>query len=166
MPPEYYGAVACEKGHVLSRVLHTGERADPNCSRCGGETLTSCGNCSAPLRGFRRDVPGGGGHGEPGQYCWSCGEPYPGREKSVADAMRLLNLQLEINEWDDATKERLSEMAGEISSNGANPDIVIATATWLDQRVGPVAKKTLWDIIRTAGSQALIDAVKSHFGLP
>jgi hypothetical protein len=75
-------------------------------------------------------------------------------------------LQLENSDWDEATKERLSEIAGELSSNSANPDIVIATATWLDQHAGPAAKKALWGIVKTVGSDALITAVKAYFGLP
>jgi hypothetical protein len=121
--PEHHGAVVCEKGHVLSRLLRPGERADPKCGRCGSKTLTTCPKCKVPLRCYLQNAPGGGGPSDNlGNHCWSCGVAYPWREHQIGDAERLLALQSEIEDWDEATKERLREITGEIASGTANPD--------------------------------------------
>jgi hypothetical protein len=155
---DYYGAAVCAKGHVVSGLLRPGERGDPKCGRCGSETIVQCPRCEAALRGHVKGVPGGGlGLGD---YCWSCGEPYPWRERQIADAKRLVELRSEIEDWDEATKQRLREITGEIAAGTANPDIVVATAEWLDQHAGPVAKKTLWEVVKAIGTQALESYVK------
>lgn len=163
--PEYYGAVVCQNGHVLSRMLRSGERPDPRCGKCGSNTITHCPSCDNAIRGARSDVPGGGPDNVR-DHCWQCGSPYPWRQKQIADAEDVLALQIEVNDWDEATQDRLREITAEIVDGSANPDKVMLVARWLDQHAGDTARQALWEVIKTAGAEALIGLFKATYHLP
>lgn len=167
---EYYGAIVCESGHCISATREAGEAIDARCKTCGAKTWTKCTTppCNAPLRGYDFD---GYESSEPGlesvgNYCFVCGQPYIWRRNKMAEAHKLLELRSEVEDWDTATKARLEEVMGEIETGSVSGEYVMAAADWLDQRGGASARKTLWEIVKAVGADALVSYVKTRIGIP
>ena len=98
-------------------------------------------------------------------HCWNCGKPYPWRKKQIENGRKLLAIHFEIEEWDEATKDRLREIAGEIETNDATGEYIVAVGTWLE-RGGPAAKNLLWDLVKSMGTDAVKSYVQARFGIP
>ena len=82
----------------------------------------------------------------------------------MAETEKTLALHFANEDWDEATKERLREIAGDLGNNSASADRVLALATWLEQRSGPVAKSALWEIVKTIGAEEVVGLVRTAFG--
>ena len=82
---------ACTNGHqVAGAIDDSPEFAEDYCSRCGAPTVSACGQCVAPLRGYFRGVLSTGW--ELGRYCYKCGEPYPWTAAGVAAGRELIDI--------------------------------------------------------------------------
>jgi len=162
---KYYGAVVCENGHRLHALFQPGDVPDPRCGKCGTPTLTLCEECSAPLRGMM-EAGGPNQSDHVKDHCWNCGKPYPWRKKQIKNGQKLLAVHFEIEDWDQATKDRLREIAGEIETNDASGEYIVAVGTWLEQRGGPAAKNLLWDLVKSMGTDAVKTYVQARFGVP
>lgn len=125
--------------------------------------MAECRACSAPLRGSMRGVLAG--YSVPNN-CWKCGAIFPWREKQLDEAQEILAMRFDTEDWDSATKDRLTEVMGKVAADAASPDYVMAVADWLDRSSGPAAKRTLWEIVKSVGTDFLINAVKAKFGIP
>lgn len=108
----YEKATICLNGHTVS---DTKDNYIDYCSRCGKETVSSCSNCSKPIRGLYvlPDVFGFS-YTKP-SYCFKCGHAFPWTEQLLNNAIELVSLD-----------EELSENDKEIIKN-ALPDLIIET---------------------------------------
>ena len=160
---DYFGAAICVNGHAITSVLRPGEQHDPRCKKCGAEVIAQCRECTAPLRGSIRGVIAG--YSVPNN-CWNCGAAFPWRQKQLGEAQEILALRFDTEDWDTATKDRLTEVMGKVATDSVSPDYIMAVADWLDRSSGPVAKRTLWEIVKTVGTDFVVTAVKAKFGIP
>lgn len=141
----YENATICINGHTISEIK---AKYDDYCFRCGKETISSCTNCSVPIRGLYvlPDVFGFG-YTKP-SYCFKCGIAFPWTQQLLNNAIELVALD-----------EELSENDKEIIKN-ALPDLFIETpttpvATAKFKKFIPKASSFVQDGLRTL----LIDVV-------
>ena len=95
---EYYNAVVCTNGHVLSRYHEPGEKVDNFCQQCGGKTILSCSNCGTAIRGHAVDgiITLSAKPPKPPAYCPVCGNPYPWTEKASLALIQTLREEDEL----------------------------------------------------------------------
>lgn len=77
---EYYTALVCKNGHVITRYLEDQVNPDKFCPECGQPTISTCSRCQTPIRGEERDpmvIFLGGEPSPPASHCPNCGTPYP-----------------------------------------------------------------------------------------
>jgi hypothetical protein len=77
---EYDIMQVCLQGHKITEYYSSQPEHRQNyCEQCGSETITSCQECGADIRG-NYDVEGAavvGSETDVPSYCHDCGEPYP-----------------------------------------------------------------------------------------
>ncbi len=84
-------AQVCQNGHAITYVLRQGEvPSQSHCEECGETTVTACGKCGAPIRGYY-NVPGviGGFDYSPPKFCHNCGAAHPWTERRIEVAKEL-----------------------------------------------------------------------------
>jgi hypothetical protein len=138
-------AAVCRRGHVVGWFVYL-FKPHPHCKDCGDDVLTACENpdCNAPLIAYQC-----GGIPEDEKYhsnCIMCGTPYPWTVAARAKADRLLAMQADIDDWDEATKEVAREFVEELMSGTATEASATTSIRWIEQRIGKPAGKALYDI--------------------
>lgn len=160
-PNRHDTALICASGHVLSR--HLEEVAEP-AERCSA-AISKCLNCGDRIRGDKPNFRVLARIAPP-SHCAKCGTPYPWRMAELEQAEKTLQLKLETEDWDAATKTRLQELYGEIAVNKASTDYLVASAKWLEQRSGSAARNALWEIVKAIAAEGVVSAVRAGLGIP
>lgn len=97
----YLTAQICMNGHMItSSIEHCPELKESFCSKCGAETITTCPNCNAPLRGelYDDEVSILGYTPSVDSYCTNCGKPYPWTESALQNTALLIQEEEELSE--------------------------------------------------------------------
>jgi len=127
------------------------------CTTCGAPVIMQCPDCAALLPAYETAMPGQMYH----PHCGNCGKAYPWRAVAIARANRELNELAEVEEWEDAVKERARELIGDIASDNVSASGVRTAIKWMEQRGGEGAGKLVMWTVRAIGSAAL---AKTLFG--
>ena len=95
----YSGATICLNGHIVSKAQANSQKY---CSVCGKETFSRCLNCRASLRGLWETpgviVVGPRNYTKP-FYCYECGAPYPWTQNILDNAVELLSLDDDLDDF-------------------------------------------------------------------
>jgi hypothetical protein len=110
----YAMAAICLHGHPLTGDIERHPSAK-FCSECGASVITSCPDCSAPIRGhyLPPGVPEVGGEYLPPNFCFACGSQFPWTAEKLRAANDLAD-ELEDVTPDERTKLKtaIEEVAG------------------------------------------------------
>ncbi|MFC1861689.1 DUF2321 domain-containing protein [Chloroflexota bacterium] len=163
MSNEWYDtAQICIEGHPINCMsVSATEHYRKFCRKCGAKAITSCQNCSAPIKGLCHGPwairPSNLSWFTPRSFCDNCGKPYPWTEAKLKAAQELSdeldNLSLEEREilkksLDDIVRDtpqttvaatrfkRLVTKAGKAAADGFR-DILVDIAS-------ETAKKLIW----------------------
>lgn len=148
-------AAICDRGDVEYQCVGNCE-VPARCSRCGSRVLTACDACKKPIPTCYTRRP---------DHCVGCGSAYPWTTAAREEVLKTLALQAEVEEWDDARKERTQEFFDEVADGSISAERVEATITWFGQRFGEAAKSTLWGIVRAVGTEGVKSVLRAH-GFP
>lgn len=144
MSESYYDvAQICLNGHVVnSMVVFLPQSNQKHCSECGAETIITCLDCKAPIRGYYHvpGVIGFFGYSKP-SYCHNCGKPYPWTTSGLEAAWELAD---ELENLSDEEKQQLKD---------SFPDLMRDTPKTV------VAETRFKKIMKKAGTEAY-DAMK------
>src|SRR6266852_1264096 len=82
----YDTAQVCVNGHVINAsAVSSPEFNQKFCDKCGAETLTSCPDCNAPIRGHIRGSLAISSYVPP-KFCGECGEALPWTSRALQAA--------------------------------------------------------------------------------
>lgn len=89
----YHTSLICLNGHVLTdRIDDSPEKESPYCPRCSEPTISTCPNCSSPIRGYY-EVAGISHIGRTitpaPNYCFQCGKAFTWTEKYLKVAKEM-----------------------------------------------------------------------------
>lgn len=132
--------------------------------RCGSRILTECPNadCGVPLPPNDHPVEGEEYLG----YCPACGHAYPWRERAVQRAKRTLEELAEVEDWNEAAKERALELVDEIATDTATASLIETRLAWLSQRGAEAAKSVIIELVKSIATDGLKAILKAKGLLP
>ena len=87
----------CLNGHQITATAATAPAfCKPFCPDCGAETIMACPTCKAAIQGFYH-IQGVFSFREPPipNNCHQCGTAYPWRQAAIANAIEVLQMELE-----------------------------------------------------------------------
>lgn len=92
-------AQICKNGHVTNSATKSRpENNQKSCMKCGEATITTCPECSTPIRGIE-NAPGWQIYTTPA-FCINCGNPFPWTQAKVQAARDLAQELDDLNEQD------------------------------------------------------------------
>jgi hypothetical protein len=105
----YNTAQVCRNGHPTTSCLELSpELSSKFCPQCGADTISSCPQCNANIRGEYK-VPGVvvfGSRYSPPSYCFSCGAAFPWTAERIKTAQELAD---EIDELSPNERRQLKD---------------------------------------------------------
>lgn len=156
----YRTAQVCLNGHSVTSSLEISpELAEKFCSDCGVETISTCPNCQAKIRGYY-EVPGVfsmGGYTPP-NFCHGCGTAFPWARAKIDAAKELAD---ELDELSDDEKEKLKSTIDDLVVAGPKTEVAALRYKKLVGKVGGATASALRSILVDVASEA---AKKLLFG--
>ncbi|HLY66250.1 MAG TPA: DUF2321 domain-containing protein [Chloroflexota bacterium] len=115
----YDVAQICRNGHVTNSTTETDpESNQPFCSSCGEETVTTCDNCHASIRGTCFYDNGFFGYVrisyQRPAFCLSCGNSFPWTTRKLAAAKELATT---FDQLSEAEQLQLQESVDDLANN-------------------------------------------------
>jgi hypothetical protein len=159
-PSQYKTAQVCINGHsTTDDVESSPELMSKFCPSCGGETITACPNCNAPIRGHFY-VPGVFSNRayHPPAYCHDCGKPLPWTAQAIETAHELTD---EIDTLTDDEKTKLKSAILELTVDTPKTELASIRYKKLLAKAGPVIGSAMNKIVVTVATEA----VKKMIGL-
>ena len=102
-------AQICLNGHVVNALFNSLPQFNENyCGICGKETITSCLNCNASIKGHY--IGPITTHYEAPNYCSECGNPYPWIERGIKSIGELIELTEANREDKDTIMEGINDI--------------------------------------------------------
>ena len=150
----YDTAQVCINGHVINPRAETEpEHNKSYCSECGAETITSCPNCEAKIRGklhsgnyFTLPML------EAPKFCWTCGSPYPWTVSRLKAAHDLAN---EIKGISKEERKLLNLSIDELVGDTPQTNVAIVRFRKMMSKVGPELCDTFKKILIEIMSEAV-----------
>ena len=159
--PEGYDVMqVCLNGHTITDTAATQpEFAKPFCSNCGERTITTCPECRAPIQGTYH-VPGVAvlafAIPKAPNNCHACGTAYPWRQAAIANAIEVLQLDLEGQDAAD-----VAELVRAVSVETPRTEVAALKL----KRLLPKLGKATYDVAIKVISDFASEAAKKTLGL-
>jgi hypothetical protein len=158
-------ALACEKGHVVSRHLEALPSVPKFCDRCGSPTISKCPHCKARILG---DEPSAktSGDGQPADSrplasnCSGCGKPLPWHAVAIERAKRVAAMQADLHSFDPAVTKTLDEFVLAVAEDRATPEETATFSQWLRKKTGPEAVRSVGGVLKEISSSALAETIE------
>ena len=148
MSEGYDVAQICLNGHVVNSSARTAPQFSTQfCQECGAETITTCQECSAEIRGLYLD--GWPRYFRP-SFCRSCGKPYPWTEAG-AEAARELAMQMD--GLDQAEQEALAKSIDDLVADTPRTPVAASTVKRLLGKVGKDVSEGLRKVLVDIASE-------------
>jgi hypothetical protein len=123
------------------------------CAKCGGEVLTSCMGCDAPIQGHY--VPPGvsavGGRLVPPGFCSTCGKPHPWTEEKIAAARELTDELVDLSIED---RDQLKTAIEQVATDGPRAEAAAARIKRLIGKASSAVGQAIWKITVDVASEA------------
>ena len=151
----YDTAQICINGHPINCMsVSSPEHNKKFCDRCGAQTITNCGNCNAPIKGFYHEYwasrPGNVSWFTPKSFCPDCGKPYPWTEAKLKAAKKLADL---LEDLSPEEREILKKSIDDIISDTPQTAVAANKIEILVAKVGKVAAEQLRQLIVDIASE-------------
>ena len=145
----YDVAQVCRNGHVANSTTETDpESNQPFCSICGEETITSCNNRQAPIRGTCFYDNGLFGYVrityQRPAFCLSCGNPFPWTTRRLAAARELATT---FDELSEAEQLQLQESVDDLASDTPRTKVAESRFKRLLKKAGTQAGESMRGIM-------------------
>lgn len=155
---DYYTMMACKNGHVITAMLEKSSRASKYCDECGAETITTCQECHAPIRGDLIDSWVISMSSTPApKFCPHCGKPYPWTQASIEALKELAELDDSLTEQDavdlvnmandivtETPKTKVAAMKFKKILSRAGKETASAARDLFVDIAAETAKRTIW----------------------
>ena len=152
---EYYDALICENGHVLSGMVD--KNADPAafCPACGARAIQKCSECDSEIRGWRV------GAAYPAwprpKFCHRCGHPFPW---TAARSEALIQLANEAEGLDDGDRRILAESLPDLGNEGPRTELAATLALRVLKKATGGAAAALYQLVVDVSSETAIKILK------
>jgi hypothetical protein len=156
-PEEGYDVMqVCLNGHQITASAETlPNQRKQFCDQCGEKTIDSCPDCKASIQGYLKGILSVRSLKVPNN-CPSCGTAYPWRQDSIANAIEVL--QMEMDAADAAAVPTLVNM---VLIEGPRTEV---SALKLKKLLGKLSKP-IYDICINVLSDLMSETAKKTFGI-
>jgi hypothetical protein len=149
-------AAVCKGGHVASWFVYTYEAA-PYCVTCGEPLITQCPNpdCAKPL-------PAAENIGDWVPYhnnCPNCGKAFPWHAAAIERAERIVRMQSEIHQLDDATAKELARFAQDVAQHKATPAEVSTFGQWFRIKAGIESARAVGAALKDIATSVISEVI-------
>lgn len=155
----YLTAEVCRNGHVSTpTVEHSPGLTAKFCAECGAETMRTCPQCSAAIRG-KYYVPTVASNYtyHPPNHCHNCGTAFPW---TVARLEAAKEYAAELEGLDEAERKQLRGAISDLSIGGARTELAASRFKRLmakaGQTVGGGLYKIVVDVLSDAAKKAIV----------
>lgn len=158
----YDTAQVCLNGHIINdSYTQYPEFNQSFCGQCGAETITTCIECGAYIKGSYIDTDFCTPDMAPAvsSYCHNCGKPYPWTLSALEAAQELLEIE------DILSQEELDYLSKNMSAIVSDTPKTTVVATKLKLAVGKLSRhvgSAIYDIVVDVASETAKKTLFPH----
>jgi hypothetical protein len=153
----YDTAQVCVNGHVINASAASSPEFNQKfCDKCGLETLTSCPECNAPIKGHLRGSLAI--NYNPPKFCGECGKAFAWTSRALQTARMYAD---ELDKLSPGDRELLKGSLDELLKDTPATPLAASRFKKLLEKAGPGALECMKKIV----IDLLTEAAKTHFAL-